>query len=102
MSFRIAYTLDNFLQKLRELRHAGFLATPELVEEMEKYIENLDLELQQQDASWHDFTAFWPPRCVDALKRQQAIVFLALACLWHVAYLRGTNCSQRTLAWMKL
>jgi hypothetical protein len=90
MSFRIAYTLDNFLQKLRELRHAGFLATPELVEEMEKYIENLDLELQQQDASWQDFTAFWPPRCVDALQRQQAIVFfgagLSLACglpAWH-------------------
>lgn len=75
MSFRIAYTLDNFFQKIKDFQAANDLADPEIAKDIEKYIEKLLIKLQKHDFSCHDFTAFWPPRCVDALKRQEVVIF---------------------------
>lgn len=84
MSYRIHYSIENLQSKLGELRDTAMIGTSVLVKEVEEYIVHLSEKLQQPTASWQEFSAFWPPRCVAALKRNEAIVFfgagLSMSC----------------------
>jgi hypothetical protein len=84
MTFHANYSLDVFSSKLHELRKARKLSNPDLVEEIVEYIREIDSKLQKDDASWQDFTTFWPPRCINALRQHQGTIFfgagLSLAC----------------------
>jgi len=75
MSYRTLYSLENLKAKLGDLRKGTAIAAPDLVKEVEDYIDQLLQKLQSPAASWQDFSAFWPPRCVAALKRHEVIVF---------------------------
>jgi hypothetical protein len=75
MSFKTVFTLENIKQSIKELRELNKIANPMLVEELEDYTQRLSTKMAGLNSSWQDFKAFWPPRCVDALKRHQAVVF---------------------------
>jgi hypothetical protein len=84
MSYRTHYSIENLKLKLGDLRSGAVVGSPVLVREVEDYTEQLFAKLERPGASWQDFSAFWPPRCAAALKRQEAIVFfgagLSMSC----------------------
>jgi hypothetical protein len=69
------YDLENLRTRLAELRSAGRAGSPELVKDVEDYIGLVVTKLARADVSWHDFSAFWPPRCVTAFQKRNAFVF---------------------------
>ncbi len=72
---RTHYLLKNLKIKLSELQKGTMIGSPKLVTEIEDYIEHLLPRLQSKDASWQEFSTFWPPRCVDALRQNKAMIF---------------------------
>ena len=69
------YQLDNFGDLLKASRDT-FIANSSVVNRCIEYIEKELLpKLARANASWQDFTVFWPPRCVEALRRGEAVVF---------------------------
>jgi hypothetical protein len=75
MSFSI-YQLDNFAEKLNELKQKQLLATSIVVDKCIEYIEKTLLpKLTKPNATWQDFRVFWPPRCVDALRNNNVVTF---------------------------
>jgi hypothetical protein len=89
MSYRTQYSIENLKLKLSDLRRGVAVGVPVLVKEVEDYIDQLCVKLQSPTASWQEFSAFWPPLCVAAFKRYEAIVFfgagLSISCgmpLW--------------------
>lgn len=76
MAILSPYQLDNLASDLRDMKGQQFLSSPEVVDVLIDYIErNLIPELRHPEATWQAFKAFWPPRCVDALRSKQAVVF---------------------------
>lgn len=84
MSYRTHYAIENLKLKLGDLRNGAVVEASALVKEVEDYIDQLFARLQNPTASWQEFSAFWPPRCVAALKQHEAIAFfgagLSMSC----------------------
>jgi hypothetical protein len=82
--------LDTFLSEVDKQLHTGNLLPMNILGEVNEYAAKLDRALEAPNANWSTFTAFWPPRYVEALRRDQATVFfgsgLSLPCgipTWH-------------------
>jgi hypothetical protein len=70
------FLLDNYVQEIDRLLKANLIAEEQVALETKNYINN-DLlnKLNASKPSWKDFTAFWPPRIVDASRRNQVVIF---------------------------
>jgi hypothetical protein len=75
MSYLRPYLIENLKSKLDELRNAAVVGAPTLVKEVEDYIGQTLTKFQSPTASWQEFSAFWPPRCVAALRHNKAVIF---------------------------
>jgi hypothetical protein len=75
----------SFVDKCKELVNLKRMGDNDVLKEIDEYVEKQLLACLNKDIpSWRDFKAFWPPRYINALKENKAIVFfgagLSLSC----------------------
>ena len=85
MSFRRKYPISGILDEIDKQIKADFLATKDVAEDVHSYIKNeLEPRLTKKGATWEEFATFWPPRCIEGARDNNATIFfgagLSLPC----------------------
>lgn len=72
LSFNNKFPLTAVIDELSKQISSGMLAA----EEVKKYVKDeLSPRLKKTNATWEEFATFWPPRCIDAAKNNNAMIF---------------------------